>query len=115
MEPVGVPVTVWSCNVAMLVVFEGMSTRSGAVVDDDIPFEFRLWLFSLAAELGNVRPACRLMDVQWSTYHRCREPVLRSGLKMTMRQGRLPRTLAFYRGTRRRVDHRGLRRLPNDT
>ena len=47
----------------MLVVFEAMSRRRGAVVDDDVLFRFRLRLFSLAAELGNVREACRIFGV----------------------------------------------------
>ena len=45
-----------------------MSTWSGAVVDDDVVFKFRPRLFSPAAELGNIRAACRLMDVHPSTY-----------------------------------------------
>jgi hypothetical protein len=45
----------------MLVVFEAMSTRSGAVVNDDVLYAFRRRLFSLAAELGNVRAACRIL------------------------------------------------------
>ena len=53
----------------MLVVFEAMSTRSGAVVNDDVLYRFRLRLFSLAAELGNVRAACRTMGVHPSTYY----------------------------------------------
>ena len=52
------------------------------MVDDDVLFRFRLRLFSLAAELGNVREACRLMGVHPSTYYRWRGPVLRSGLEM---------------------------------
>ena len=48
------------------------------MVDDDVLFKFRLRLFSLAAELGNVREACRLMDVHPSTYYRWRGPVLRT-------------------------------------
>jgi len=76
----------------MLVVFEAMSRRRGAVVDDDVLFKFRLRLFSLAAELGNVREACRLMDVHPSTYYRWRGPVLRSGLEMLRpRERRTPR------------------------
>lgn len=47
----------------MLVVFEAMSRRVGALVDDDVLFKFRLRLFSLAAELGNVRAACRMLEV----------------------------------------------------
>jgi len=76
----------------MLVVFEAMSRRRGAVVDDDLIFKFRLRLFSLAGELGNVREACRLMDVHPSTFYRWREQVLRSGLEMLRpRERRSPR------------------------
>jgi transposase InsO family protein len=74
----------------MLVVSEAMSRRRGAVVDDDVLFKFRLRLFSLAAELGNVREACRLMDVHPSTYYRWRGPVLRSGLEMLRPRERRP-------------------------
>ncbi|HEY7452758.1 MAG TPA: DDE-type integrase/transposase/recombinase [Candidatus Limnocylindria bacterium] len=60
--------------------------------DDDVLFRFRLRLFSLAAELGNVRAACRLMGVHPSTYYRWRGPVLRSGLEMLRpRERRAPR------------------------
>ena len=60
------------------------------MVDDDVLFKFRLRLFSLAAELGNVRAACRLMDVHPSTYYRWRGPVLRSGLEMLRPRERRP-------------------------
>ena len=43
------------------------------MVDDDLIFKFRLRLFSLAGELGNVREACRLMGVHPSTFYRWRE------------------------------------------
>ncbi len=62
----------------MLVVSEAMSMRRGAVVNDDVLFGFRLRLFSLASELGNVRAACRLFGVHPSTYYRWRGPVLRT-------------------------------------
>jgi transposase InsO family protein len=76
----------------MLVVFEAMSRRRGAVVDDDVLYRFRLRLFSLAAELGNVREACRVFGVHHSTYYRWRGPVLRSGLEMLRpRERRAPR------------------------
>lgn len=74
----------------MLVVFQAMSGRRGAVVDDDVLFRFRLRLFSLAEELGNVREACRLMGVHPSTYYRWRGPVLRSGLQMLRPRERRP-------------------------
>jgi transposase InsO family protein len=74
----------------MLVVFEAMSRRGGAVVNDDVLYRFRLRLFSLAEELGNVRAACRLMGVHPSTYYRWRGPVLRSGLEMLRPRERRP-------------------------
>jgi hypothetical protein len=74
----------------MLVVSEAMSRRRGAVVDDYVLFKFRLRLFSLAAELGNVREACRLMDVHPSTSYRRRGPVMHSGLEMLRPRGRRP-------------------------
>jgi transposase InsO family protein len=74
----------------MLVVFKAMSTRSGAVVNDDVLFGFRLRLFSLAAELGNVRQACRIFGIHPSTYYRWRGPVLRSGLEMLRPRERRP-------------------------
>ena len=62
------------------------------MVNDDVLYGFRLRLFSLAAELGNVRQACRLMGVHPSTYYRWRGPVLRSGLEMLRpRERRAPR------------------------
>ena len=74
----------------MLVVFEAMSRRGAAVVNDDVLYRFRLRLFSLAQELGNVRAACRTMGVHPSTYYRWREPVLRSGLEMLRPRERRP-------------------------
>jgi hypothetical protein len=55
------------------------------VVDDDLIFKFRLRLFSLAGELGNVREACWLMDVHPSTFYRWREQMLRSGSRCSAR------------------------------
>jgi transposase InsO family protein len=76
----------------MLVVFEAMSRRTGAVVNDDVLYGFRLRLFSLAGELRNVRAACRIFGVHPSTYYRWRGPVLRSGLEMLRpRERRAPR------------------------
>jgi transposase InsO family protein len=74
----------------MLVVSEAMSRRVGAVVNDDVLYRFRLRLFSLAGELGNVREACRTMGVHPSTYYRWRGPVLRSGLEMLRPRERRP-------------------------
>jgi transposase InsO family protein len=76
----------------MLVVFEAMSRRRGAVTDDDLIFKFRLALFSHVGETGNVREACRVFGVHPSTFYRWREQVLRSGLEMLRpRERRTPR------------------------
>lgn len=62
------------------------------MVNDDVLYRFRLRLFSLAAELRNVRAACRTMGVHPSTCYRWRGPVLRSGLEMLRpRERRAPR------------------------
>ena len=60
------------------------------MVNDDVLYRFRLRLFSLAMELGNVRAACRTMGVHPSTYYRWRGPVLRSGLEMLRPRERRP-------------------------
>ena len=60
------------------------------MVNDDVLFGFRLRLFSLAAELGNVREACRIFGIHPSTYYRWRGPVLRSGLEMLRPRDRRP-------------------------
>ncbi|MBI2781000.1 MAG: helix-turn-helix domain-containing protein, partial [Chloroflexi bacterium] len=74
----------------MLVVFEAMSRRRGAVTDDDLIFKFRLALFAEAGRLGNVRAACRVFGVHPSTFYRWRGPVLRSGLEMLRPRERRP-------------------------
>lgn len=60
------------------------------MVNDDVLYAFRLRLFSLAAELGNVREACRIFGIHPSTYYRWRGPVLRSGLEMLRPRERRP-------------------------
>ena len=60
--------------------------------DDDVLFKFRLRLFSLAEELGNVRAACRAMGVHPSTYYHPKAKVEQSGLEMLRpRERRSPR------------------------
>lgn len=60
--------------------------------DDDVLYRFRLRLFSLAEELGNVRAACRAMGVHPSTYYAWKAKVERSGLEMLRpRERRAPR------------------------
>lgn len=60
------------------------------MVKDDVLYGFRLRLFSLAGELGNVRAACRIFGIHPSTYYRWRAPVLRSGLEMLRPRERRP-------------------------
>jgi transposase InsO family protein len=74
----------------MLVVSKAMSRRIGAMVNDDVLYGYRLALFSLARELGNVRAACRIFGIHHSTYYRWRGPVLRSGLEMLRPRERRP-------------------------
>ena len=52
------------------------------MVNDDVLYSFRVRLFSLAVDLGNVRAACRIFGIHHSTYYRWRGPVLRSGLEI---------------------------------
>lgn len=60
------------------------------MINDDVLYGFRLRLFSVAAELGNVRAACRIFGIHHSTYDRWRGPVLRSGLEMLRPRERRP-------------------------
>ena len=62
------------------------------MTDDDRLYQFRLRVFSLAEELGNVRAACRAMDIHPSTFYRWRSQVLRFGLEILHpRERRRPR------------------------
>jgi transposase InsO family protein len=62
------------------------------VTKDDVLFGYRLQLFALAAEKGNVSAACRLMGVHRSTYYACKQQVDRQGLEMLRpRERRAPR------------------------
>ena len=42
--------------------------------NDDALYRFRLGVFALAKELGNVRAACRVMGIHHSTFYRWGEP-----------------------------------------
>jgi transposase InsO family protein len=52
------------------------------LTQDDALFRFRVRLFGLAEEMGNVRAACMAMGVHPSTYYRWRKQVLRFGLEI---------------------------------
>jgi transposase InsO family protein len=59
---------------------------------DDAVYKYRLRVFSLAEELGNVRAACRAMGIHPSSYYRWRKEVLRWGLEaLRPRECRPPR------------------------
>jgi transposase InsO family protein len=62
------------------------------VTEHDVLVGFRLRLFTLADELGNVSAACRAMGVDRSTYYRLKHKVDRWGLEaLNVRERRRPR------------------------
>ena len=62
------------------------------MTDDDVLFGYRLRLFTLADELGNVSEACRRMGVDRSTYYRWKPKLDRYGLDgLRVRERRRPR------------------------
>src|SRR5919205_1048500 len=67
--------------------------RGGAACpQDDVLFGFRLHLFTLAEELGNVSEACLLMAVHRSSYYRLKRQLERFGLEgLRVRERRRPR------------------------
>ena len=61
-----------------------------ALTADDALYRFRLRVFALAEELGNVRVACRVMGIHPSTYYRWRRQALRFGLEILRPRERRP-------------------------
>jgi transposase InsO family protein len=62
------------------------------VTEHDVLVGYRLRLFTVAEELGNVSAACRAMDVDRSTYYRLKKRVDRWGLEaLNVRERRRPR------------------------
>jgi transposase InsO family protein len=62
------------------------------MTEHDVLVGFRLRLFTLADELGNVSAACRAMGVHRSTYYRLKRRVERWGLEaLNVRERRRPR------------------------
>jgi transposase InsO family protein len=62
------------------------------MTEHDVLVGFRLRLFTLAEELGNVSAACRAMGVHRSTYYRLKRKVDRWGLEaLRIRERRRPR------------------------
>jgi transposase InsO family protein len=73
---------------------------------DDLLHRFRLRLFALAFELGNVRAACRQMGVHHSSYYRWRHHANAWGLEaLRPRERRRPR---MPNQTPRHIEHRVL-------
>jgi transposase InsO family protein len=66
--------------------------RSSCVSHDDVLFGYRVRLFTLAEELGNVSEACRRMGVSRQTFYRLKRQVDRWGLEaLRVRERRRPR------------------------
>jgi transposase InsO family protein len=62
------------------------------VTQDDLLYRFRLRTFAMAAELGNVRAACRAMGIHPSTYYRWKRLLDRYGPEILRpRERRVPR------------------------
>jgi len=62
------------------------------VTQDDLLYRFRLRTFAVAAELGNVRAACRAMGIHPSTYYRWKHQLDRYGPEILRpRERRTPR------------------------
>ena len=71
---------------------------------DDAIFRYRLGVFALARELGNVRAACRMMGIHHSTFYRWKQQMERHGLEILRprerRQPRMPNATTPF------VEHR---------
>jgi transposase len=62
------------------------------VTQDDLLYRFRLRTLAMAAELGNVRAACRAMGIHPSTYYRWKRQLDRHGPEILRpRERRMPR------------------------
>jgi hypothetical protein len=62
------------------------------VTRDDLLYRFRLRVFAVAAELGNVRAACRAMGIHPSAYYRWKRQLDRHGPEILRpRDRRVPR------------------------
>jgi hypothetical protein len=62
------------------------------VTQDDLLYRFRLRVFAIAADLGNVRAACRAMGIHPSTYYRWKRQLDRHGPEILRpRERRVPR------------------------
>jgi Helix-turn-helix domain len=64
------------------------------VTQDDLLYRFRLRTFAIAAELGNVRAACRAMGIHPSTYYRWKRQLDRYGPEILRPRERRPPRMA---------------------
>ena len=64
------------------------------MTQDDLLYRFRLRTFAMAAELGNVRAACRAMGIHPSTYYRWKRLLDRYGPGILRPRERRPPRMA---------------------
>ena len=64
------------------------------MTQDDLLYRFRLRTFAMAAELGNVRAACRAMGIHPSTYYRWKQQLDRYGPEILRPRERRPPRMA---------------------
>ena len=64
------------------------------MTQDDLLYRFRLRVFAIAAELGNVRAACRAMGIHPSTYYRWKRQLDRHGPEILRPRERRPPRMA---------------------
>ena len=64
------------------------------MTQDDLLYRFRLRVFAMAAELGNVRAACRAMAIHPSTYYRWKHQLERHGPEILRPRERRPPRMA---------------------
>jgi hypothetical protein len=64
------------------------------VTQDDLLYRFRLRVFAIAAELGNVGAACRAMGIHPSTYYRWKRQLDRHGPEILRPRERRPPGMA---------------------
>ena len=64
------------------------------MTQDDLLYRFRLRVFAIATELGNVRAACRAMGIHPSTYYRGKRQLDRHGPEILRPRERRPPRMA---------------------
>jgi transposase len=64
------------------------------VTQDDLLYRFRLRVFAMAGELGNVRAACRAMGIHPSTFYRWKRQLDRHGPEILRPRERRPPRMA---------------------